>query len=121
MLMISDKLYRLVPTEKMDGSFLCYALSGFETQKNLSNLKTGMAESQTNISQEIVKSLLTVVPDKEEQERVADLLEEASNVTKRDVEVLEKLRSLKIALMQDLLIGKKPVTPLLDDTEVING
>ena len=29
-----------------------------------------------------------------------------------------ELRSLKIALMQDLLTGKKRVTPLLNDTEV---
>ena len=31
---------------------------------------------------------------------------------------LEKLRSLKTALMQDLLTGKKRVTPLLNETEV---
>jgi type I restriction enzyme S subunit len=117
-LMLSDKIYRLIPAENMDGRFLCYALSGFETQKHLSNYKTGMAESQTNISQEIVKNLLTVVPNKGAQARIADRLDQMSTVTKRSVETLEKLRSLKTALMQDLLTGKKHVTTMLSDTEV---
>jgi len=112
--MLSDKIYRLIPAENMDGRFLCYALSGFETQKHLSNFKTGMAESQTNISQEIVKNLLAVVPNKGEQARIADRLDQMSSVTKRSIEALEKLRSLKTALMQDLLTGKKRVTPLLE-------
>ena len=120
-LMLSDKIYRLIPAENMDGRFLCYALSGFETQKHLSNYKTGMAESQTNISQEIVKNLLTVVPNKGEQARIADKLDQMSTVTKRSVETLEKLRSLKTALMQDLLTGKKRVTALLNDTEEITS
>ena len=113
--MLSDKIYRLIPAENMDGRFLCYALSGFETQKHLSNLKTGMAESQTNISQEIVENLFTVVPNKREQVRIADLLDQMPSITKRSVEALEKLRSLKTTLMQDLLTGKVRVTPQLED------
>jgi type I restriction enzyme S subunit len=104
----------------MDERFLCHALSGFKSQKNLSNLKTGMAESQTNISQDIVKSLLTVVPEKDEQKRIADLLDFMTNETQQSVKALEKLYVLKTALMQDLLTGKKRVTPLLKETEVIH-
>ncbi|HOE17149.1 MAG TPA: restriction endonuclease subunit S [Syntrophorhabdaceae bacterium] len=116
-LMLSDKIYRLLPSEEMDGRFLCYALSGFESQKYLSNLKTGMAESQTNISQEIVKRLLTVVPKKEEQAKIADLLDHNSHCSKQGVETLGELRSLKTALMQDLLTGKKRVSVLTSDME----
>jgi len=120
-LMLSDKIYRLIPAENMDGRFLCYALSGFETQKHLSNYKTGMAESQTNISQEIVINLLVVVPNKREQAKIADRLDQMSSFTKRSVETLEKLRSLKTAFMQDLFTGKKRVTALLTDKEKITS
>jgi type I restriction enzyme, S subunit len=113
-LMLSDKIYRLVPAKNIDGRFLCYSLSGFESQLYLSRLKTGMAESQTNISQEIVKALLTVCPDEKEQVRIADCLDHFSGESTKTLMTLQKLRSLKTALMQDLLTGKKSVAALLE-------
>ncbi|WP_127576406.1 restriction endonuclease subunit S [Paenibacillus barengoltzii] len=120
-LMLSDKIYRLVPIESVDGRFLCYALSSFAAQRYLSNLKTGMAESQTNISQEIVKNLLSVVPSKEEQVMIADILDQQSKDTKQINETLKKLHSLKTALMKDLLTGKKRVATLLNEKELMSG
>lgn len=111
-LMLSDKIYRLVPSEKMDGRFLCHALASGPTQQHLSNLKTGMAESQTNISQEIVKALLAFVPSKIEQLMIADRIDKMNNEVSGHIS-LNKLRSLKTALMQDLLTGHKRVTDLL--------
>jgi type I restriction enzyme, S subunit len=112
-LMLSDKIYRLVPAKNIDGRFLCYSLSGFQSQRHLSNLKTGMAESQTNISQDIVKALLTVCPPEKEQEQIADRIDRLSGESNKTVATLKKLRSLKTGLMQGLLTGKKRVTPLL--------
>ncbi len=112
-LMLSDKIYRLVPTKEADGRFLCYALSSSGSQRHLSNLKTGMAESQTNISQEIVKALMTVCPPSAEQSLIADRLDHISSESNKSTTVLAKLRSLKIALMQDLLTGRKRVSELL--------
>jgi type I restriction enzyme S subunit len=112
-LMLSDKIYRLVPTKEIDGRFLCYALSSAGSQRHLSNLKTGMAESQTNISQEIVKALLTVCPPSAEQSLIADRLDHILSESKKSTAVLSKLRSLKTALMQDLLTGRKQVTEIL--------
>jgi type I restriction enzyme, S subunit len=112
-LMLSDKIYRLVPTNEADGRFLCYALSSSGSQRHLSNLKTGMAESQTNISQEIVKALMTVCPPSEEQSLIADRLDQISSESNKSTTVLAKLRALKTALMQDLLTGRKRVTNLL--------
>ena len=117
-LMLSDKIYRLVPTNEADGRFLCYALSSSGSQRHLSNLKTGMAESQTNISQEIVKALMTVCPPSEEQSLIAGRLDHISNESNKSTTVLAKLRSLKTALMQDLLTGRKRVTELLNNLEV---
>ena len=117
-LMLSDKLYRLVPTQEADGRFLCYALSSAGSQRHLSNLKTGMAESQTNISQDIVKSLLTVCPPSTEQSLIADRLDYSAGESRQSTLVFTKLRALKTALMQDLLAGRKRVTALLGDKEV---
>jgi type I restriction enzyme, S subunit len=113
-LMLSDKLYRLVPAKNIDGRFLCYSLSGFESQRYLSKLKTGMAESQTNISQDIVKALLTVCPNEKEQAQIADRIDGFSGEANKTLVALKKLRSLKTGLMQDLLTGKKRVMPLLE-------
>ncbi|TSA32861.1 MAG: restriction endonuclease subunit S [Verrucomicrobiaceae bacterium] len=116
-LMLSDKIYRLVPTKEAEGRFLCYSLSSSGSQRHLSNLKTGMAESQTNISQEIVKALMTVCPPSAEQSLIADRLDHISGESNKSTTVLSKLRALKTALMQDLLTGRKRVTDLLDKTE----
>ncbi len=113
-LLLSDKIYRLVPTEKMDARFLCHALSSGPTQQHLSNLKTGMAESQTNISQEIVKALLAFVPSKIEQSMIADRIDKMNDEASGGHLSLKKLQSTKIALMQELLTGRKRVTDLLD-------
>ena len=115
-LILSDKIYRLVPAKNVDGRFLCYSLSGFMSQQHLSNLKTGMAESQTNISQDIVKSLLTVCPPEEEQTQIADRIDHVSRESNKSISTLKKLLSLKTALMQDLLTGKKCVAALLEET-----
>ncbi|ABI69548.1 restriction endonuclease subunit S [Syntrophomonas wolfei] len=58
-------------------------------------------------------------PNKDEREKIGKVLDTQELVklnTKRD---LYKLHSLKTALMQDLLSGKKRVTPLINETEVI--
>ena len=61
-LMLSDKLYRLRYKLSVHPEFLAMALASSWTQRHLSTLKTGLAESQTNISQAIVKDLLIRVP-----------------------------------------------------------
>lgn len=118
-LMLSDKIYRLVPTSEVDSRFLCYSLSSSKSQRHLSNLKTGMAESQTNISQEIVKELLTVCPPLPEQSIIADRLDQVTSESNQIAAVLSKLKALKTALMQDLLTGRKSVTSLLASLDVI--
>lgn len=116
-LMLSDKLYRLQNKDTVDPEYLVLAIASAWTQRHLSTLKTGLAESQTNISQDIVRALLVKIPEPKEQARIVSALrgidrelesERASNI---------KLQSLKTALMQDLLTGKVRVTPLLQQAE----
>jgi len=112
-LMLSDKLYRLDTKDSLVPEYLAMALSSSQTQRHLSTLKTGLAESQTNISQEIVRSLLIRVPPEPEQIEVSKIVRSANDRIDSEVRRIDKLRSLKTALMQDLLTGKKRVTALL--------
>jgi type I restriction enzyme S subunit len=112
-LMLSDKLYRLDTKDSLVPEYLAMALSSSQTQRHLSTLKTGLAESQTNISQEIVRSLLIRVPPEPEQIEVSKIIRSANDRIDSEVRRIDKLRSLKTALMQDLLTGKKRATALL--------
>jgi type I restriction enzyme S subunit len=65
-----------------------------------------MAESQTNISQLIVKALIISLPKVPEQQKAIDSLNRIENTLTDYRNTLQKLHSLKTGLMQDLLSGK---------------
>lgn len=56
-------------------------------------------------------------PTKDEQAEIIARLAQLENCMNEQQSALKKLRSLKTALMQDLLTGKVPVTPLLSEPE----
>jgi type I restriction enzyme S subunit len=105
-LMLSDKIYRLVPKKGLLPSYFALALSSERTQTHLSTLKTGLAESQTNISQEIVRRLWLSLPQLDEQRQINERLEGVKQVMQAELNRLAKLRLQKAGLMQDLLTGK---------------
>jgi type I restriction enzyme S subunit len=108
-LIFSDKIYRLIPKNIVLNKYLALALSSEFTQRHLSNFKTGMAESQTNISQKIVQALNILLPSIVEQKRIIETLNSSENVIDSLLIDLSKLKSIKTGLMQDLLSGKKRV------------
>jgi len=57
----------------------------------------------------------------EEQVRIRKRIESIENLMNCTSKELAKARRIKTALMQDLLTGKKRVTALLHDTEVVHG
>jgi len=117
-LMLSDKLYRLVPaTALIEPAFLVLALTGARTQRHLSTLKTGLAESQTNISQAIVRTLWLPVPARPEQGRICSALDAHAGRVVRESDQLDKLRTLKRGLMDDLLTGRVRVNVDSEATE----
>lgn len=116
-LMLSDKLYRLNPDESIDAEFLVLSLSSDRAQRYLSTLKTGLAESQTNISQDIVRQLKISLPSINEQIQIAKIVHNAMVRLNSDMQCLAKMGFLKTALMQDLLPGKRRVTALLAKPE----
>jgi type I restriction enzyme, S subunit len=112
-LILSDKIYRLSPNDELIPKYLALALSSQFTQKFLEGFKTGMAESQTNISQEIVKNLEILLPEDKEQKLIIEKLDTIEiTISKFRIE-LKKLFSTKTALMQDLLTGKVRVDALM--------
>jgi len=69
--------------------------------------------SQKAFTIEKLKLMKILQPTPNEQSRLASALDGLESYTIRQHESLVKLRFLKIALMQDLLTGKKRVTSLL--------
>ncbi len=75
--------------------------------------------TMTTISQPELEELIVPVPQQiEEQSKIVDSVLSCEQAIRHSERERQKLRSLKIALMQDLLTGKKRVTALLNDTEV---
>jgi type I restriction enzyme S subunit len=105
-LLLSDKLYRLEHRDDILPRFLHAALSSEKIQNLLGREKTGMAGSQTNISQRIVKDLPFPHPPIEEQKRIVSVLKEHSGHIEGERAYRSKLQSLKNGLMQDLLTGR---------------
>ncbi|RZB28987.1 MAG: type I restriction enzyme, S subunit [Candidatus Argoarchaeum ethanivorans] len=61
------------------------------------------------------------LPPLSEQHHIAGILTAADQRVEKEEASRNKLLQIKTALMQDLLTGKKRVTPLLNDTEVVHG
>ncbi|MFC1965955.1 restriction endonuclease subunit S [Chloroflexota bacterium] len=73
---------------------------------------------QVNINPTNLRSIYATFPSRlTEQVEIVKRISSIRNFTSSLVDRLTKLGSLKTALMQDLLTGKVPVTPLLEKTE----
>ena len=90
----------------IDSEFLTLALSSEQTQIHLSMMKTGLAESQTNISQEIVRRLKFTLPHPNEQKQIARRIRNLDDLLAKEKALLSKCQVQKSGLMQDLLTGK---------------
>jgi type I restriction enzyme S subunit len=105
-LMLSDKIYRLVPAAGLSSEFLTIALSSAATQRDLDSFKTGLAESQTNISQAIVRRLSLPIPQKNERDMICERISVVTDQIRITGVHHEKLQKLKQGLMHDLLTGR---------------
>ena len=62
----------------------------------------------------ILSGLLFPWPSQEEQDLITNKIDALNDSCQKTLNSIEKLKTLKAALMQDLLTGKKRVTPLLN-------
>jgi type I restriction enzyme S subunit len=108
-LMLSDKLYRLVPRDSVNPAYLVLMLSSHPVQSRLAAEKTGMAESQTNISHGIVRKLNVAIPILEEQDRIVVRMEIQAEQLRAEIREFAKLQAVRSGLMTDLLTGRMRV------------
>lgn len=78
-------------------------------------IKKSQQTTMTTISQSVIENLFLPLPALEEQNKIIDLLDQASLEIKLEVRNKEKLQRLKNGLMQDLLTGNRPIDPLLEE------
>lgn len=102
MLMLSDKIIRLRCNAESDSNFIARCLGSSEAQEHLLGRKSGLAKSQTNISQKDLMGISLTIPTLPEQRRIADFL---TTVDMR-LQQLSKKRTLlegyKMGVMQQL-------------------
>lgn len=117
-LMLSDKIYRLIPRASVNPALLVLSLSSHSAQRQLAAEKTGMAESQTNISHDIVRKLWVAMPTSiSEQDSIVAATDAHDDDIRIENAELQKLIALKSGLMTDLLTGRVPVpADLLGET-----
>jgi type I restriction enzyme, S subunit len=92
--------------------FVAWFLSSRGGQSQFEALNESGAKAGLNLP--TIKRLLLSLPSLTEQTRIATILDEATERANAHIRRGAKLRSLKTALVQDLLTGKKRVTPLLE-------
>ncbi len=104
-------LVRLV-LEAVNPRFVGWYLSGRQGQAQFEKLNESGAKAGLNLP--TIRKLLVPLPEPSEQARIAKALDLNTLKVEDTYSTLLKLRSLKTALMQDLLTGEKRVTPLLE-------
>ena len=98
-------------------SFLKWSFRSFELQKQMVLGTQSIGVPDLGLDK-IASLVFKVSGSLDEQKRIGFLLEENQKNLNQLMSNVKKLRSLKTALMQDLLTGKKRVTLLLNETEV---
>jgi type I restriction enzyme S subunit len=112
-------LVRLVPDRtRLHPEYLNLWLNDGANQIRVKQLAT-IGVQQANVNPTNLGRLSLAYPKQiPEQKRIIEVLSTASSYVSRIESTLRKLLSLRTALMQDLLTGKKRVTPLLTPAEV---
>ncbi|MFH1123848.1 MAG: restriction endonuclease subunit S [Pseudomonadota bacterium] len=118
-LCINQSVAVMRPKDGVDNNYLKLLLESPKYQKLILADAGGSTIKHIYISK-IAKMVLGVPKGKTEQESIKERLLFQCSLLYQYEANLKKLRSLKTALMQDLLTGKKRVTGLLNDTEVSN-
>lgn len=111
-------LVRLLPNGS-NTRFIGWFLAARGGQVQFEKLNESGAKSGLNLP--ALRSLLIPLVDPEEQARIANVLDAIANEIQDSNNMLAKLRLLRAGLMQDLLTGRRRVTSLLNETEVMSG
>ncbi len=109
-----NHVFRVRPQfETLSSDFLA-AVSASPYGKSFFVLASKQSTNLASINSTQVKSFPIPLPDFDEQVRIEEVINRQVLAADNSHNQLAKLRSLKTALMQDLLTGKKRVIPLLE-------
>ena len=109
--MISDKIIRLrCDTSNIEPRFLSIFLGTDYAQRQMLKGKVGMASSQTNISQQLLRDMTIRFPPLQEQMRISEIVAELQKTINQIREYIGHTEKLKASLSSDLLSGRKRVS-----------
>lgn len=113
-LLLCDKTLRLnIDLNRAEVEFIFYVLLMPYIRSQIERNATGSSAGMKNISQDIIKKFLVLLPkDLNEQNSITYLLNSSDNRIRAEEAYLNKLKLQKQGLMQDLLTGKVRVKNL---------
>lgn len=121
-LMLSGKMYRLRPGERIDARFLEMYLMSPDAQKRIDEMKTGISDSGLNLTHDRFVQLPVPVPPLEEQHRIVAILEEhLSHLAVADSQLSAALRRVDSLWKKTLARVTIGALAPLNDLSVVAG
>ena len=114
---ISREIARIRPTAALNPHFIRFQLLSNSYQRYLLNAEVGTTRAELSIK--VLRELSVAVPPRAEQNKIALRLASAERHLNATHLWLKKLRRVKTGHMQELLTGKRRVTPLLEQCEAV--
>jgi type I restriction enzyme S subunit len=109
---------KISPKKSIESTFLLWALRTAVVQDQIRLHQKGTTFMEITLAD--LRSIEVALPIMwDEQSSISEKLTTHDDLRLQYIQNRQKLHSLKTALMQDLLTGKKRVNALLNDTEVI--
>lgn len=109
-LLLCDKLYRLIPSSRIDSNYLVRILRSTISRMQYERDATGTSGSMQNIGQDTIKNLVIPAPPLEEQklieQNLSALLTASSASEEKTQSAIEKLKEYRAALITAAVTGK---------------
>lgn len=109
---------RLYDSNLYNSGYVSIVLESVIGKKQIMQYNSG--GNREGLNYENIRSFNIPWPIEEERKNIFKIMDEINQSIETEKKQLSKYKRLKLALMQDLLTGKKRVTSLLDDLEVVS-